>query len=207
MRLHRLLPLSLIALAALSLGSGCPTVPSIQDRLVDLAVGGSTTLTIPASGVINTYDFTGPEDLNADLDLTSILDDAGIDVQDVKDVKLSGISYRVTVRDPNPGRTIANATVTAQSGGGAAKPLVTNFTVKVDTVTTWTRAPLDTAGVTVINNVLASVLNSVKHGGAVPIITYHVLGQSNPQGVSTSFTWQLRLDVSVVGTIKVKVLT
>ena len=208
MKLHRLFPIAVIALAGLSLGSGCPTVPKIEDRVVELALGSSTTLTLPAIGIVNVYDQTGVEDLVADFDLNKALSDAGVDASDLKDIKLAGISYRVTVPDPNAGRTIANATVTARRGLGAETALISSFTQNVDAVSGWTTAPLSAAGVTLINGLLTDIMTVAKNGGSVasPTITYHVQGTSNPTGANTTFTWQLRLDLTIVGTVKVKVL-
>lgn len=207
-KLHYLLPLALIAAAGLSLGAGCPTVPKIEDRVVELALGATTTLSIPAVGVVNTYDQVGPEDLAVDFNLNKVLDDAGVDTKDLKDIKLAGISYRVTVPDPNTGRSIDNATVTARRGVGAETPLITNFSQNVDAVSGWTKAPLDPAGVALINGLLTDIVTAAKANTPVTnsTIIYHVVGESNPPAVTTHFTWELRLDLTILGTIKVKVL-
>lgn len=208
MKMRHIVPLALVAFAGLSLGSGCPTVPKIEDRVVELALGASTTVSLPASGVVNIYSQDAPYDFALDFNLRKTLDDAGIDVADAKDIKLSGISYRVTVPDPNTGRTIANATVSAQRPPGGTQPLITSFTQKVDAVSGWTKAPLDPAGVTLINGLLTDMLASAKSG--VPVvnsaINYHVNGTSTPTDLSTTFTWEIRFDLSIVGTIRVKVL-
>lgn len=210
MKMRHIIPLALIAFAGLSLGSGCPTVPKIEDRVVELALGSSTTLEIPAVGVINVYNQTSPPDsLAKDIDLASILSDAGVDIQDVKDIKLAGISYRVTVPDPNTGRSIDNATVTAARGAGGQTPLITNFSQNVSAASSWTKAPLDPAGVTLINGILTDILVAAKNGTQVSnaVISYHVQGTSNPTVAITNFTWELRLDLSIVGSIRVKVLS
>lgn len=200
--------LAVLALALSTLGSGCPVIPQIKDRIVELAVGGSTIAEFVASGVINTYDDTKTVDLHDGLDLAQIIDDAGVDVSDVESVKLSGVSDRVTVPDPNPGRTIANGTVTIQRAGGAVTPLVTGFNVNVNSVTSFQTATLDPAGVAVLNALLADLLAEVKTGtpASNTMVTYHVSGQSQPTGVETNFTWELKVDVSILGTVKVKVL-
>ena len=181
-------------------------------------VGGHTShtailagaLEIPAVGVINVYNQTSPPDsLAKDIDLASILSDAGVDIQDVKDIKLAGISYRVTVPDPNTGRSIDNATVTAARGAGGQTPLITNFSQNVSAASSWTKAPLDPAGVTLINGILTDILVAAKNGTQVSnaVISYHVQGTSNPTVAITNFTWELRLDLSIVGSIRVKVLS
>ena len=208
MKTRHLLPLAIVALAGLSLGAGCPTVPKLEDRVVELALGSSTTVEIPAAGVINVYDDTGVENLATDIDLNNILGGAGVNVSDVKDIKLAGISYRVTVPDPTAGRSIDNSTVTARRGAGVETQLITNFSQSVSGASSWTKAPLSPAGVTLINGLLTDILVAKKGGVPVvnPTLVYHVVGTSNPQGVTTNFTWQIRLDLTIVGTIKVKVL-
>jgi len=178
MKTYRLLPIAVIALAALSMGSGCPTVPSLKDRLVEMALGGSTTLTIVATGVVNTYDEIGTENLTTDVNIKQMLDDAGIDVSQLKDIKLAGISYRVTEPDPIAGRSIDNATVTAGRGAGPGPgttptPLITNFSQNVGAATNWTQAPLDPAGVTLINGILTDMIALAKSGTPVtnPVLT------------------------------------
>ena len=81
MRLHRMLPIALIALGGLSLGSGCPTVPKLEDRVIELAIGGSTTLDPfnSKSTVSLHYNTPGTYNLVTDINLNKLLDDAGID--------------------------------------------------------------------------------------------------------------------------------
>ena len=56
MRTSRLWQIGVLAVvAALTMGSGCPTVPKLQDRVVELAAGGSTTAQFHASGNINVF--------------------------------------------------------------------------------------------------------------------------------------------------------
>ena len=126
----------------------------------------------------------------------------------MKAIKLAGISYRVTKPDPNAGRSIDNATVTGQRGVGPVTPLITNFSQSVSAASTWSRAPLDPAGVTLINAILDDILTAAKTSTSPsnPSITYHVQGTSNPTAATTNFKWQLRLDLSIVGTVKVQVL-
>ena len=204
---NRLLPAAAIALAALSLGAGCPTIPKIEDRVVELAAAGSTTETFVAAGVINVYNQAVTFNLSDELDLRAILDDAGIDVENVKNVKLTGVSYRVVVPDLNAGRAIQNGNVTVQRGSGAVKPLVTDFNANASSVTSWTTAPLDTAGVNLLNVLLEDILTSIKNGTTFPdLVSTRVSGASVPVDATTNFTWELRLDVSIVGTVEISVL-
>src|SRR5438874_13800799 len=100
MRTSRLWQIGALAVvAALTMGSGCPNVPSIKDRVVELAAGASTTARFHAHGSIKAFSQDTTIDLANDIDLAKILDDAGIDASNIKDVKLAGVSYRVIVKD------------------------------------------------------------------------------------------------------------
>jgi hypothetical protein len=209
MRLQRLLPFALIALAGLTLGSGCPTIPKLKDRVVELAMGGTTTLEFRGQSTVSTtWNSTGTYDLSADIDLTTLLDDADIDASDVTGIKLSGVSYRVSVADAG-GHTISNGTVTVQRAGSAsASTLVNNFSQNVGSVTPFITAPLTAAGVTVLNDLLADIVTAAKNHTSVanPGITYTIHGTAD--GLPYDFFWQLKLDISVAGKIKkITVLT
>lgn len=210
MKIHRVLPLAVIGLAALSLGAGCPTVPKIEDRTVQLAIGGSTTLPEVAVGITNNVvNAGGTEDLASDIDVSSLVGKS-LDLSNVDDIKLSGIWYRVTVADPTGSRTITG-TVAAGRGNGPVSPntpLVTNFSQGAGAVTDWIAAPLDPAGTALINGLLTDILTAAKNGTAVPnsAITFLYSGTSSPTGVNTTFSWQLRLNLTIIGKVKVKVL-
>jgi len=198
--------------AFLAMGSSCPLIPKLEDRVVELAARGHTSVQFHAQGLINTIDITQTVNVDTDLDLAGVLTDAGIDASDVKDVKVSGVSYRVVQQDPSIDRQIQGGTVKIGRGTGpvaAATPLVTNFNEGVNFVTSFKQAPLDPAGVALINALLADVLAKAK-GDIVavpnPDITYRIQGQSIPVDENTDFIWEIKLDVSVVGTIKVQVL-
>jgi hypothetical protein len=208
-RLKKLAPIGILVLAVAAMGAkGCPTFPKIEERIVELAVGGSVTLPWEARGVINNYNDTGTYDLGAELDLQSILDDADLDATDVKSISISGVSYRITVPDPNAGRTIENGTVTAQRQGSGVVNLITDFDADASAKTGWISAPLSSAGINMLNGILADALNSAQNGGPIPNgnVTFTVSGVSNPQGVTTNFDWELRVDISVVGEFKTDVL-
>ncbi len=198
-----------LGLVALTLGAGCPTIPKIKERVVELAVGGSNSVTIEAAGIVNNHDDRGSVDVRAGLDLSKVVSDAGIDVTNVEDVKLAGVSYRTTRQDPTPNRRIVNGTITIQRGGGAEVPLVDNFNADVNSATTYQGTTLNPAGVAVLNGLLADLLTEVKGGATAPntTITYHVTGQSTPTGVATDFQYEIKLDISILGTVKIKVLS
>jgi hypothetical protein len=215
MKIQRLLPIAVIALAGLSLGSGCPTFPKLEDRIVELALGGTTTLEFQSASTVSThYDISGDYDLSAGIDVNQLLKDAGIDASDVTDIKLTGVSYRVSVPNAGP-LTITGGKVTIQRQNGSLVDLVnpppSGFTRAVGATTPFITAPLTTAGVTVLNQLLSDILAAVKDGpGGPPIpnplVSYHVVGDAS--ALPYDFKWQLKIDITIVGKVKgIKVLT
>src|SRR5262245_46495616 len=98
MRNSRILQLAGLGLiATLALGSGCPlSIPDLKDKVIQLAVGGSTTAQFHADGTLNVDGDQDVVDVVGQLNLSQILSDAGVEPNDVLDVKLAGVSYRVT---------------------------------------------------------------------------------------------------------------
>lgn len=208
MRIHRIwLPVVLVLVAQM-LGTGCILFPQIEDRIVELAVGSSTTATIEADGILNVHNDKDTVYVMTDIDLAGVLDDAGIDVTDVKAISVSGASYRVTRADPTAGREIQNGNVKVAIGGAPEVNLVDSFAATADAVTPWQTATLDPAGVAQINALLAAILANLQGTGPTPDdeVIYHVTGDSVPGGVATDFQYQIKLDVSIVGEVKVKVV-
>ena len=202
-------PLALVLIAAV-IGNGCLLIPEVQKKTIELAAGGSTTIAFPVSGTIQsgtldeTVDFT-------DLDLATVLSDAGIEVSNVKDIKLAGVEYRVSVADPVPDRQIQINDITIQVGAGAAKQLVaTSFTDGVNSVYDFKLAPINvasSAAVLEINGLLDNVLENLKGGAPLnTVLSCTMSGASIPANASMNFTLELRLKVSVVGTMEVTVV-
>jgi len=188
------------------LGSNCPSIPSIEERVVELAVGGSTTLRFEARGSVNSWSDRDTVDLAADIDLGQILED--VDFDSVKAISLAGVSYRVVLPDPDPTKAITGAHVTIQRGAGPVTPLVTAFSEDpVNAVTSFKTAPLDPAGVAVINAILTELLDAVQEGRDPVNVTVIGEGSGSASDGDTHFDWELKLDINVVGVIKLDVLS
>ena len=101
-----------------------------------------------------------------------------------------------------------DGTVTVARGAGSPVTLVNSFDVDVNSATSFQTAPLNPAGVTLLNGVVADLLNELKTGTPAgnTTLTIHVSGASTPTGVATDFEYQLKLDVSIVGSIEVDVI-
>jgi hypothetical protein len=85
MRRFRFWPQLALVVAIAAMNAGCVLIPEIKDRVVELAVAGTTSkvFTVQRNGTTldETYDTI---DLSTDLDLGKVLSDAGIDVSQVK---------------------------------------------------------------------------------------------------------------------------
>lgn len=212
MRTTKILQLLAVPLVAfLAMGSHCPLIPEIQKRIVELAVGGSTSVEFYAQGLINTIDQTQTVDVRGDINILQLVEDAGVNISDVKDIKLSGVSYKVTKLDPSIDRQIQGGTVTIGRSSGPTVPntaLVTNFNEGVNFVTTYKTANLDPAGVTLINALLTDLLTEAQGGTPTlnTFLSYRIQGQSVPGDEDTDFKWRIKIDVSIVGTVEVDVV-
>jgi hypothetical protein len=202
-------PLALVLIASVA-GSGCLLIPEVQKKTIDLAAGASTTIEFPVSGTIQSGTLDKTVDLT-DLDLATVLSDAGIDVSNVKDVKLAGVEYRVSAADPVPSRQVQINDITIQVGTQAAQKLVaSSFTDDVSSVYGFKLAPIDvasSAAVGEINGLLDNLLDNLK--GGAPLNTSlrcTMSAASIPANASMDFTLELRLKVSVVGTMEVTVV-
>ncbi len=206
MRIRRVLVLAAIGLVAQLLASGCLLFPELKDKVVELATSGSVITDFHAEGSNPSFTQDTTIDIHDSIDIAKVLSDAGIDASNVKSMTLGGVAYRVTVADPDPSKQITNGNVTVTRAGGVAANLITGFNAHVGAVTGWQTPTLDPAGVTQLNNLLADILGELQGGSAAnEQITYHVDGGISP-AANTSFQYQLRLTLSIVGTVKVKTL-
>lgn len=211
MRRLRSWPHMALVLALAAMNGGCVLIPEIKDRIVELAVGGSTVVEFVSNGTVNTYNETSTVNVLSGFDLAQILADNGIDVSNVTNIALSGVEYRVTVPDPQAGRQIVNGNVTIQRDGSGELPLITGFTTNADAVTDWQVMPLDPGGAAVasINAMLNDIRTELPLSPPpnVTTITYHVTGQSVPLVVPTDFTWEMKVKITITGTVTVSVPT
>ena len=206
MRMHSKLKTLALALPFAVLGSGCILIPEIEERIVELAVGHSIVIPFTSLGETNVHDDTETINVALDVSLDQILADNGIDASKVKDVKVAGVAYRVTQGEA--GRTITGGTVEfrrhpTSTPAGTFLPLVTSFSANAGAPTGWITVPLAAAGVTDLNVLLADLLDEAKGNGpaANTWVTYHVNGVSNPTSDPTDFKWEVRLSLTIVGTI------
>lgn len=216
MRRNALLSLLALVLTALTVQGGCVIIPEVKSKLVELVAAGTVCDTLHADGVINNHDDVDYVDLG-DLDIPTVLDDAGIDVSNVDSIAVFGITYKTTEPDPNDAREIVNGQVTVQRGTGtgaafvpttAEVVVISSFNQVVNQATTDQTAPVSAAGIALLNDLLQDLLDEARGQGVVVdrVIRYHVTGVSNPQDVPTDFKWRICVKVNIKGEVEVDVV-
>ena len=211
MRRFRSWPRMAVVLALGVLNGGCILIPEFKDRVVELAVGGTTVVEFVSNGTVNNHDERDTVNVLNGFNLGQILADAGIDVSNVSNIALSGVEYRVTVADPNAGRQIVNGNVTIARDGSGELTLISGFNAAAGAVTGWKVAPLDPGGaaVTEINAMLNDIRTELPLSPPpnLTTLTYHLTGQSLPALIATNFTWEVKIKITITGTVKVSVPT
>jgi hypothetical protein len=200
-----------LVLALAVMNGGCLLIPKLKDRIVELAVAGTTVVEFVSSGSLNTINESKTVNVMDGFDLAQILSDAGIDVSDVKDIAVSGVEYRVTIADPEPSREIQNGTITIDRNGSGPKALVSGFTAGAGAVSGWQGAPLAPSGAAVaeLNAMLDDIRTALPGVPAsnLTTLTYRVTGTSFPGSVATNFTWEMKVKITITGTVDVSVPT
>jgi hypothetical protein len=197
-----------LVLALAVMNGGCLLIPQLKDRLVELAVSGTTSVLFTVSGSATSADETQPVDVGAKLNLQQILDDAGIDVSQVTHVGLSGVAYRIVRADADASREITSGTITIRRGTGAVANLVTGFSAAPGAVSDFQNVTLDAAGVAAVNTLLADILAALPNAPANPSVTFHLTGtMTSTSGTPADFDIEIKITIGVTGTITVSVPT
>ena len=211
MRRFRSWPRMALILALGGMNGGCILIPELKDRIVELAVGGTTVVGFVTNTATSSIDETNTVNILEGFNLGQILADAGIDPTDLIDIALSGVDYRITVPDPEAGRRIVNGNVTIARDLSLPLTLISGFGAAADAVTDWQPLPLDPGGAAVadINGMLNEIQTALP--GDPPAnrttITYHLTGDSAPGNVATSFTWEMKIKITITGRVPVTVPT
>ena len=217
MRLSRLQQALALVLVMLTVEGGCVILPEVKSKIVELVASGTACDTLEAIGIINDHDDRSSFDIKDGIDIQQLAEDAGIDLDLVDSVFVSGVTYKTTMPDPDPGREIVNGNVTVQRGNivggnftgvGSAVNIITGFNVLVNSVTTDTTAPVTPAGIQLIQQLLNECLQEAKGGPPAlnTAIEYHVTGQSLPQNIATNFKWQICVSLNMKAPTEVDVI-
>jgi hypothetical protein len=205
-----------LALVAV-LGAKCPSIPSIQDRAVELVVTGSSVVG-PFEARGNDVADDGQVDLVTEYDIAGTLDDAGIDLSDVEEITVRQVEVRVSKPDPNDERQIVGGTVmVSRVAGGAGTNCPTGISATV--VSNWTgvvnayqnfspeNVEVSEDGIGFLNCLLAEYLEALQNGTNPTnmVVSYEVDGTTTPAG-DADFDWEVRIWINIVGTIRTDVL-
>jgi hypothetical protein len=208
-RIHRIGLVAGLLLAAQLAGTGCILIPKIEKRNVRLVVSRIATVPLHATGATNTISAASTVNLRDSIDLAAAVSDAGIDAAQLDSVVIGKVEYRVVSKDATAGRAIDHANIQVRAGRttGAYTDLILDFSHPADAVTPWTRAPLASAGVTELNQMLAAILAEIKTGTpANENLGYTLTGASAPTTTATDFWYEIRLTILMSGRIKTDVL-
>lgn len=210
MRRSRFWPQMTLVFALAVMNGGCLLIPQLKDRLVELALSGTSSTTFTVNGSATAADELATVNVSTELDLQTILNDAGIDVSQVTHIGLSGVSYRIVRADADPSREITGGTITIQRGiAGAVENLVTGFSAAPGAVSGYQNVTLDAAGVAVVNALLADILEDLKGTpNPEPSATFHLTGNmTSTSGTAADFDVELKVTIGITGTITVSVPT
>jgi hypothetical protein len=193
-RLFRFLGLALFFLGLT--GTTC-----IEERIVEVVVGGELIAEFDATGQVNVFDDAESILIDDQVNLDEILQENGI--ESIQDVSVQSAFFRVTQKDPTPGRTISGA-VTVGRDGNPESELIHYSSVMVndDAHIDWTPVPLEQAGVDVLN----SILDELVTGASNLAVTFHSSGTSTPLNVESNFRYEVKVRFNVVGLVKVDVV-
>ncbi|HKQ56430.1 MAG TPA: hypothetical protein VJY35_01065 [Candidatus Eisenbacteria bacterium] len=198
-----MLPIALV-LALAVMNGGCILIPELKDRVVELAVGGTTSAVFTVQGATTAVDETQIVDVGTELNLAQILSDAGIDVSNVTNIALTSVAYRIVRADTDPALEITNGNITVQRGGGTVDALVNGLTAAPGAVSGFQNVALDAAGVATINTMLSDILTALPGAPANPTATFHLTGTSTGP---TNFDFEMKITISITGTVSVRVPT
>jgi len=207
MRIPRVGIVAGVLLLAQLAGTSCILIPKIVDRSVRMVVAQVASVPLHATGATNTIAGANVINLRDSVNIAQAVRSAGIQIDSVSSIVVSKVEYKVLSPDATPGRQITNGHIQVSAAGGAYTDLIVSFSHGAGAVTPWTRAPLTAAGVTQLNQMLASILAELKGGPtADEHIGYTITGTSAPTTTPTDFWYAIRVTFEVSGRLKTKVL-
>jgi hypothetical protein len=191
--------LAFAALGALLVGAKCPGIPDTHDAEITLVTEEFIELTFHAEGEINVDDDTYTIDIE---DLREQLDDAGIDIGFVDEIRVSAVEYgAVTCDAGNPDRRILGEFVKiSRGGGGPATDLILDFEEEVcPLMGLLVPAPIEEGGIDTLNVYMAELLTALKTFGSEYTVSGSFRGTSEPVSADTDFLWRVRIYYHVSG--------
>ena len=106
MRINRLQQVLALVLVVLTVEGGCIILPELESKIVELVASGAACQTLDASGVINDHDDRDFFDIKVGVNFQEIADAAGVSLDDIDMVYVSGVTYKTTKPDSTTTRMI-----------------------------------------------------------------------------------------------------
>ena len=178
--------------------------------MIEIVVGAEVGAEFQARGSINTFNDEAVLNVATDADLRQILDDNGFEGLVVAQIEAAFV--RVTKQDDNAAdRTVTGTVTVRRTGTVVESALITNVTEPINdaSLADWQPVPLETAGVSLINQAMAEYLLDLYNNVAVPRepnLTFTISGTSSPQGVTTNFDWEVKVKMNLVGSKSITVI-
>lgn len=193
-----------LALAVLVMGAKCPGIPDTHKIDVTVVTQSEIEMSFLAEGSINVE--SSVEIINVGA-LREEIEDAGIDVENLEDIKVSLVKYGVIdYFEAETDRQIVNGQVTVKrTDGGPSAMLISGLNAMVYPLKgKLVPAPIDKSGIDLINDLLDDVLVALKSGGSSDFeVIGGITGQSEPQARETDFIWRVVIYYQVSGKIPV----
>ena len=94
MRFSRLQQVLALVLVVLTAEGGCVILPEVKSKIVDLVASGTVCDTLTAIGILNNHDDRSFFDVKEGIDLKDLADQAGIDLDLVDTIYVSGVTWQ-----------------------------------------------------------------------------------------------------------------
>jgi hypothetical protein len=176
-----------------------------EEKDVDLVLGLPMEVEVlfHSTGSLNVHEDTDDVDIEAEIDLAGELDDAELDPEDVEEIALVQVFYKITQGQDGKEIQQGELEITRGTGtGGAFVPdatgtvdLATGFSAPAGTSTDWIDITNQLKpGINVLNDLAGDILTELQGGAAAQntVIRYHVSGIVTPD-TATDILWRIKL--------------
>lgn len=169
-----------------------------DEKGISLVVGANVEALFEARGSTNVYSGTEVVNTIDNADIDQILADNDFEEFEVAFVEAAW--FRVVQKDPVAGRTVSGNILV----DGLTFISYTSIPVNDDQYAFWTPVPMNDSGRNYINNQLLTYFFELFDEDGIPpstepTFTFEIAGDSTPIDEPTSFDWELRLKLTLVG--------
>jgi hypothetical protein len=195
-----------LALAALVMGAKCPKIPDTHDINVILVTEDYFEVLFEARGSLNIDSSFETIDI---IQLRDDLEDAGMETDLIEKIRVAKVEYgTVDYYEGVNDRRIVGAQVSIERlDTGASAVIADNVNVDVHPLLgLLVPVPTETAGIAFVNELMADVVDAIKHGGVTEFVVQgHSSGTSTPTTRTSNFDWKVRVYYHVSGGMEVEV--